>query len=293
MVRQTTLPFSFLPLSIGERISRKLLTPAKYVGRFLPKLSLELVQANFPYKMEEYVALGITSAVANALLIFTLFAVIMQLSGRDLVVPALVGAVVIFGATFFNIVNLPHVRAWRRMRYLEANLIPSLRQLQIELESGVPLFKAITTLEHGYGEVSSEFTNIVKAINIGRSESQALAEASKRNPSFRFRRALWQISNSLTTGSNVANDLNDTINELRKEQVYEIRAYGQELNPFIMMYMMASVVVPSLGIALAGILLTFINIRLPKYIYGLVLILIPVFQVTFINFVQSRRPLIE
>jgi hypothetical protein len=95
-------------------------------------------------------------------------------------------------------------------------------------------------------------------------------------------------------GSDIAISLSDMIDELSKEKMDDIRRYGQELNPWTMMYMMLAVVIPSLGITIAAIILSFLNISMPKNLVlpGVIVFLI-LFQVFFINFVKSRRPVVE
>jgi flagellar protein FlaJ len=184
----------------------------------------------------------------------------------------------------------PRIVAKRRMRELEKNLVPALRHLLIEVKSGVPLFNAMAGITKGYGEVSIEFKHIIKDINTGAKEVDALNDAVKRNPSFSFRRGLWQISNAITSGADIGDALQAIIDDLTKEQITAIRRYGQELNPWTMIYMVAAVIIPSLGVTFLVVISAFSGAIIPKIIYPMIAAFLLGFQLFFMNFVKSKRP---
>ena len=290
-----TIPFSILPAPIVFSLAKKMVGIGSLVSAMNPSLKIDLLQADIKITPKEYGAVAFIVSTSNMIMIALMFMIFGALFKQSIPLFIVIGvALILFGASFFSVLMMPRVNATKRVRSLDNNLIPSLRQLLIEVRSGVTLFQAMSSVTEGYGEVSVEFKRIVEHINVGVSESEALNEASKRNSSFKFRRVLWHISNSLTVGSDIAVSLSDMIDELTKEKMDDIRRYGQELNPWTMMYMMLAVVIPSLGITIAAIILSFLNISLPKLIVlpGVIIFLI-MFQMFFINFVKSRRPTVE
>jgi pilus assembly protein TadC len=288
------IPFSILPAPLVISLAKKMIGIGNLVSALTPSLKTDLLQADIKLTPKEYGAVTFIVAASNMVIIGGLFTLIDFLAPPDLSLLVIGACLIIGGASFFSVVMMPKVVSTRRVRALDNNLIPSLRQLLIEVKSGVTLFQAMSSVTEGYGEVSVEFKRIVEHISVGTSESEALNEASKRNPSFKFRRVLWHISNSLTVGSDISVSLSDMIDELAKEKMDDIRRYGQELNPWTMMYMMLAVVIPSLGITIAAIILSFLNIALPKLlVLPGVIIFLMLFQMFFINFVKSRRPVVE
>lgn len=288
------VPFSLLPAPAVMFISRRMLGVGSVVSKMFPGLKLQLLQAGTKETPKEYGAVAFVVALSNMIILGLIFAIVGIVAKVDVMLLALGACLVVGGFSFFTIIMMPGVTASRRVKSLDNNLIPSMRQLLIEVRSGVTLFQAMTSITTGYGEVSVEFKRIVDHINVGVSETDAINEASKRNLSFKFRRVLWQISNSLTVGSDISVSLSDMIEELTKEKLDDIRRYGQELNPWTMMYMMLAVILPSLGITIAAIILSFLNIALPKMIVmpGIILGLMG-FQIVFIQFVKSRRPVVD
>jgi pilus assembly protein TadC len=288
------IPFSVLPTPLVLSLSKKIVGIGNIVSAMNPSLKVDLLQADIKLTPKEYGAIAFIVAASNVVIFSLLFAVIGAAAKQNLTLLIVGASLVVGGASFFSVIMMPRVTATKRVRSLDNNLIPSLRQLLIEIRSGVTLFQAMSSVTEGYGEVSTEFKRIVEHINVGVSETDALNDASKRNSSFKFRRVLWHISNSLTVGSDISVSLSDMIEELTREKMDDIRRYGQELNPWTMMYMMLAVVIPSLGITIAAIILSFLNISLPKMlVLPGVIIFLMLFQMFFINFVKSRRPMVE
>ena len=124
----------------------------------------------------------------------------------------------------------------------------------------------------------------------GLDEITALNKISERNPSLYFRRALWQIVNALKAGSDIGDTLETITDDFSQKQITEIKNYGQQLNPWTMMYMIVAVIIPSLGLTFLIILSSFSGISIPKMIFPLIFIGLLLFQVFFIGFVKNKRP---
>ncbi len=286
------IPFSVAPPKLLETMARSFKSVGDFLAALFPSLREVLLQAEAPYSARTYSAMAFLAAAINTLLLSSFLLLVSVLSETDMM-PVVVGLPLLLGAaTFFTIIYYPRVVALKRMRQLNNNLIPALRQLLIEIQSGVPLFNAMASVSNDYGEVSKEFKKMVDAINSGVRDLDALADASTANPSFEFRKALWQISNALKVGSDVSHVLEALIKELTKERIQQIKRYGSELSPWTMAYMMLAVIVPSLGVTMLIVLLTFLNISLPSLILPVIIVLLAGFQVFFINFVLSRRPVV-
>ena len=286
------IPFSFLPRKIILGIAHSLKNFGGFLSAFFPGLHEELFQAQISESTREYAAITFTVAFSNALFGFVLVAIIGLLANMS-VLPLATGIFLMLGlASFFTLIYYPRVIISKRRKMLESQLIPATRQFLIELRSGVPLFNSMTSIASGYGEVSVEFRKIITKINGGVSELDALQEATRENPSLQFRKILWQISNALKVGSDVGDSLESLMSELTKEKVDEIHRYGQELSPLTMIYMMGAVVLPSLGVTLMIVISSFLSISIPSIVLPITLMLLVGFQLFFMNFVASRRPLI-
>ncbi|NYZ78656.1 type II secretion system F family protein [Candidatus Micrarchaeota archaeon] len=287
------IPLSLLPPSVLMSLSKHAEGMGEFISSLLPNLRLELMQAEVDMPPRRYAAVSLVSATVNFILISFITIAAGFLTRRDVVLLGIFAGLLVWIASFFTILFYPAVIARRRTRNLEANLIPALRQLLINIKSGVPLFQAMASVSSGYGPVSREFAKMVEQMNAGVAQTDVLNEASKRNPSFRFRRVLWQISNALKVGSDVGRAIEGMIDELTRERIAEIQRYGQELNPWVMIYMVMAVVLPSLGITMIIIIMSFMNVLIPITIFPAVFLFLLVFQLFFISFVKSRRPQVD
>jgi archaeal flagellar protein FlaJ len=211
---------------------------------------------------------------------------------KDLFLGPLMGG--LMGTVFFlYLMMYPTSIVNRRVKQMERNLLFALRSLLIQIRSGVPVFNAIASIAMGrYGAITEEFKLVVEKVNAGRPVVDVLEEMAVRNPSIYFRRALWQIVNSLKSGSDVGKNLEDVIRSLSKEQLVEIGRYKSILNPLSMMYMMIAVIAPSLGITMLIILSFFpgMDKLANESIFWGLLGAVVLMQFVFLGMIKSKRP---
>jgi pilus assembly protein TadC len=286
------IPLVPLPLKKATTIAKRFMPAGEKLVKFFPSLRKDLYQAKIKIDPIEYVSLAFAIALFYFFLVSGLIGLI-AFAGTGtipLIAPA-AGALLSF-SSFLYLIFWPKLVATRRMRTLETNLLFALRHLLIEIRAGIPLFNSMVSISTGYGEVSEEFKRVVREINAGSSQTEALDAAAKRNPSMYFRRALWQLVNALRGGADIADTLQAITDDFAKRQAIEVRKYGQELNPWTVLYMMIAVVLPSLGITFLIVLTSFTGIPMPKEMFPFIVLGLGLFQFFFLGFVRSRRPAI-
>ncbi len=284
------IPLVPVPLEKALQISKKFRWVSQPLARIFPGLKRDLYQSEIDIKPIDYVGIAVFSSLFYSVLmggLVTLISLIVRNAFDPLGI--FIGMIFLF-ISFYFIILYPKVIIRRRTKQLEKNLLFALRHILIEVKSGIPLFDSLVGVSTGYGELSKEFMKIVKEINAGKSQIEALNMASERNPSLYFRRALWQIVNAIKAGSDIADTLEVITDNLAEEQLNQIKSYGQELNPWTMLYMIIGVIAPSLGITFLIILSSFSGIVVPKTIFPIILIGLVMFQIFFIGFIKSKRP---
>jgi len=261
------------------------------IAKSKPSLKLDLFQAEIDLTPKVYASIvALTTIFYFSVMTPIIFLVGLLVGGvPDFFLPLAVGG--IFSIFVFSyLMRYPKFVALRRIKKLERDLLDSLQHILIEIKSGVPLFNAMLGVTDGYGEVSDEFKIVVKEINAGIAEIKALERASLRNPSLHFRRSIWQITNAMKAGSNVASALEAIVDTLTQEQVIAIRRYGQELSPFTLMYMLVAVIMPTLGITFLIILSSFAGLKIPDFLFPLILLVLTVFQYFYMGIIKTKRP---
>ncbi len=204
---------------------------------------------------------------------------------------ALALGIACYYALFNRFIRYPLDRSVVVGKEIERDILFAARDMVISMRSGMPLFNAITAVSTGYGAASLEFAKVVELVQLGTPIEQALDEVSSRSQSKTFKRIMLQATVSLKAGADVVGALQGVVDEVMQERVIELRRYGQRLNALAMFYMLFGVIFPSMGIAVAAILTTFINLfSIDENTLIFALIGIFFLQIIFLNIMRSSRP---
>ncbi len=262
----------------------------------MPLLKKELDMAEMPAAPAQFVESCFLRSIPVALLLEVLLVMAMTQLVPD---PILFFALAILGLPVFFFFSLqfnlmqPRMVSRRRARKIDQELVFAGRHLLIELRSGVMLFDAMLGITRDYGEVSREFNKIVEKVTLGVPMSAALHDVAEHCPSNYGRRVILQMANSLSSGSDVADSLEGVLDQVSQEQIIQLKAYGQKLNPLVMFYMIFGVIMPSLGVAFIIILFSFVGTGLSKYGPGImvaIFCLVAIIQFMFLSVVENSRP---
>ena len=167
------------------------------------------------------------------------------------------------------------------------------RFLVVELQSGVTLYQGLKNMKKSYPVVGSYLMEIINKVNIGTTMEDAVTEAIEYCPSDALQKILWQISNSIRTGSDVAEPLTTVVETLLKEQQILVNEYGKKLNPLAMFYMLIAIIAPSLGVTMLTIVSIFIGLKLNLVVLLGIAVGIGFVQFMFVTMVNSIRPPVE
>jgi len=286
------IPFTFSELEKLKKKSKFLINFIKY--RKKSWLSESLMKSGANITREEYMAITIRSffIIFISLLIASTFALFL-FNTKNFILLGL-GISVIFSLfAFLSQQMYPKMYVSKKQLDIEKNLIPALEDMLVQLNSGIPLFSILVNLSSSnYGELSNEFKKAVKRIGSGEPEISVFDDLGNKNPSFFFRRFLWQLSNGMRAGSDMAIVIKDSLKSLNEEQLIQIQNYGNKLNPLIVFYMLISVIIPALSITFLTIISSMINLQKDISIIvfmglfaGVVFI-----QIMFLGVIRSQRP---
>ncbi len=197
----------------------------------------------------------------------------------------------IYQYSFRAFLHFPLRKEAKSTKNIERDILFASRDLIISLRSGMPLYNAIASVSSGYGDASREFTKVTERVQLGMSLEDAIDQTIAESKSTSFRRLMLQASVSIKAGADVVGSLQSIIDQLSEERVIALRRYGQRLNAIAMFYMLFGIILPSMGIAIATILTTFISIItinfavLEAALVGLVFL-----QIIFLQMIRSSRP---
>jgi flagellar protein FlaJ len=278
----------------AKKISKKIMWLGKPFSKKHAVLDEALEKAGFDIDGRSYAAVSVFSALFFSLLIFVLVLSISIRLSMNGPMFGILSAVVFFFIIMAYNMKYPKLLASRRIKDIERNMLFSLKHMYVQVKSGVPLFSAIVSVSEGnYGEMSKEFRKIVKEVNTGSNLEDALEKAILENPSKYFRRMIWQLSNSLKSGVDISNTVEDIIKNLSQEQRIAIRRYGSQLNPLTLVYMMVAVIMPSLGITLLIVMSSLSGTSISTAIFWVILFGVGTFQFIYVGIIKSKRPTIS
>lgn len=262
------------------------------IARTLPDLKSKLKKAGMEDKPEEFIKKTFLTAfyMATGIIVFLILILAKYnvLKGILFILPP-----IIFVFLFFYMLKFPDVILSKKEKEINREIVFAGRYLIIELESGVSLYNALINVSKNYDVIGKYFKEIINKVDLGTPIEDALNEAVELTPSNNFRRILWQILNSLRTGSDVAQALNAVIEQIVKEQIIEVNKYGRKLTPLAMFYMIISVILPSLGITMLVVLSSFLEFELNLTLLIFIAFLLGFVQFMFLSIIKFSRPAIE
>ena len=258
-----------------------------YIATKVPGLRLKLRQAGILQEPEDYIKNVLGTCILLAVGLFFVF-FFFTLSFWSILI-ALVSLPMLF--TYF--IKFVDVKIEKIKKRIDEEIIFAGRFLIIGLESGVPIHKIFEDMEKNYEYVGYYFGEILNKVYLGTSMDDAISETINYSPSPNLRRILWQVMNSLKTGTEVSGALNSVIEQIIREQAIAVQEYGKKLSPLAMFYMTISIIVPSLGITMLVILATFIGLKVTLPILIVLAVLIAFVQFMFLSLIKSSRPSIS
>jgi len=239
----------------------------------------------------DFVKLMMLYAAAVAGIVTITLVVLLNHFGVSLIFAPVLGLAV-YMVSFNRFLLFPSQRSRVIGRQVERDIIFAARDVVIGMRSGMPLFNAITSVSSGYGAASKEFGKIIEFVQLGMPIEQAMDEVSTRSESKTFKRLMLQASVSIKAGVDVTSSLQDVVDEVQQERIIDLRRYGQKLNALAMFYMLFGVIFPSMGIAVATIMSTFIKIFPITYVVlVLALVFIAFIQIVLLNIMRNSRPI--
>lgn len=262
------------------------------IARNLPNLKYNLKKAGMNYKPEYFIKRTFMSAFYMTTGIVVFLALI--LAKLDVLKSIMLLFIpIIFFIFFFYMLKFPEVKISKKEREISKEIVFAGRHLIIELESGVPLYNGLINVSKNYEVVGGYFKEIINKVDLGTNIEDALTEAVEYVPSNDFRRLLWQILNSVRTGSDISKSLVSVLEQIAREQTIQVNKYGKKLNPLAMFYMIIAVILPSLGVTVLVVMSSFIKFNIDLTIFLVIAFLLAFVQFMFLSMIKFSRPAVE
>lgn len=264
----------------------------KFILARMPLLLSKMKQADMPEEPEAFIRKNLITALYMSLGISFIAFMIIDKLGKPAWI-ALGILPVCYLLMFMYMMKQPDVRIIRINKAISREIVFAGRFLVIELESGVPLYNAFKNIEKNYPNAGKTFQNIINKVDMGTPMEDAINEGIVQTPSPHIRKILWQVVNSLKTGSDASKSLGSIMDQIVKEQIILVKEYGKKLNPLAMFYMMIAVIIPTLGTTMLVVLSSFIAFDIGLKVLIMLVFALGFMQMMFLNIIRSSRPPVE
>ncbi len=241
------------PIKKARNISAQYLFIGNSISKIIYTLPYDLKNSEINIDAARYSLASLISAIIYFFLftfIGSLFGfVITREFGTDTISIAVVIGILLFFIMLFFHLTYPRVRSVQIAKAVEQDLLFALRTLLIQVSSGISLFDSIRLISRSnYGQVSEEFSDVIKDINSGMSETMALEKLAFKTKSDILKKVIWQILTTLKSGGSVVNSISSSVEELIHKQMDTIKSYSAELNVWTLVYLIVAAALPSLGV---------------------------------------------
>jgi len=254
-----------------------------------PLLKKKLHIAKIKTPAEEYIKKSLKQSLmfGGAAAIFLFF-----IMGRDnpVILQPLIAGIVVFYLFYRLNIKKIDVAIRKQAKAIDREVLFAGRFLLIKLNSGKPLINALEEASSGFGAATDYFKDIMKQIQLGTPLEVALERATEYCPSNSLKKILFQITNALKIGVDVTNFLQAILNEIAEQQLTDIMKYGKKLSSLTMFYMLAAVVVPSLGMTLLTVVASMIGLPIDMTAFLVIALFLLFLQYIFITLFRSARP---
>ena len=181
----------------------------------------------------------------------------------------------------------------KREQLIDRDLLFAGQYMLVKLQSGLPLFNTLIHASYEKNETGRFFRRIVQDINTGSPIEEALSRGRDLCPSNNLKKILTEIVTSLKTGADVTDVLRGSLIDITRELMLEVQAYGKKLNSIMMFYMIVGTVIPSIGISLLLILLSFVGVQFNTSLLFIVAFGLLMMQGFFMAIINSARPTVN
>jgi archaeal flagellar protein FlaJ len=262
------------------------------IARSIPGLAIKLKEAGINQTPEDFVQKSAFTSFYITTGVTVFLGAVLAKIGPFVSIAAAMFPIILF-VMFMYLLKMPDMLIIKKEKEINKEIVFAGRFLIVELESGVPLYNAIKNVIKSYKILGKYFQEIIDDINMGTPIEDALNKAIEFTPSSDFRKMLWQMLNSIKTGSDITESLKSAIDQITKRQLIEIKKYGKKLNPLAMFYMMIAVIIPSIGTTMLIVLSTFVSLDISLSVLIILAVFLGFIQFMFVSIVRASRPAVN
>jgi len=291
------IPLMFLPPFIVDKFKPFLTGISNKIVYFIPGFKEDLSQSNIKVEAEYYMV----SALVNSFMFFFIFLILLTFlyfnQGKSIFQALRISVLyscLILIVFLVLYLRYPTILSGKRGEEVNKNLIFALKDLHLQIGSGVTLYNGLVNVANAnYGEASIEIGKVAREISTGTPTDKALEKMAVHSKSDFLRRTAWQLINTLKAGGSLEASLNTLIQDLLVDRRTRIRSYIAELNLWILLYLFFAVVIPTIGSTMLIILSSFAGFTPTPVFFVFFVVFCLAVQCVLVGFIKTRRPVVQ
>jgi len=290
---EVKIPFLLFQSPGRYRLIKRMRALGLMLLPIMPSIRVTLQKIRYDSTADIFMTAAFLSSFIYGMLFFAMSLVILTIVKPDEdIMGKAFGLGICFWFVFFVLhLIYPSIEMKKIAIKENKDLLFALREIIIDVEGGVPLFDSLKNVSHsGYGYVSDEFEWLVRQVESGVPEREAIKQLAIKTESEFLKRASWQMVNALESGAKMSEALEGIAVAVEAYLFREIKNYSTNLNFLLLVYMMIGVVAPSLGITFLVLLSAFSGIGVTLETVGMLLGATTVAQVIILGYMGSLRP---
>lgn len=291
----TRIPLMIFPLSQAPTIGQRFKAIGVRIVSFYPNVRYDLRNIGVEILPEHYGALSFLSAFIWGAVLAIFFGIFLSLLPDipppiKFLLPVFIGFLITFIATVFYLFY-PKMMAKSIGTAIDKELIFAMRDMLIQISSGIPLFTVIENIGNSnYGYVSAEFKRVATNVKGGSPLLKEIELMAIRTQSEYLKKVSWQLVTAIRSGANLTATLKGIVKVLVDYQFSLSKSFNAELNFIILLFMLVSAVLPTIGTTVLVIFSVFGMFGIsPDVLIGIV-VLSFLFQGAIAAYVYIKRP---
>ena len=291
----TRIPLMFFSLAQAQSMGARFHAIGVRILPFYPNVRYDLKNLGVDFPAEDYCSAAFLSGAIWAVMIAAFLAIFLTAAPSipfvlKIVLPFLAGFLALFVATAFFLMY-PRMMGKSIGSTIDKELIFAMRDMLIQISSGIPLFTVIENLgSANYGYVSMEFQRVATNVKGGSSLLNEIELMAIRTQSEYLKKISWQLVTAIRSGANLTSTLKSIVKILVDYQFAISKSFNAELNFIILIFMLVSAVLPTIGTTVLVIFSVFGMFGVSSdVLLGVVMISFLV-QAGIVAYVYTKRP---
>lgn len=290
------IPFMLLPLSSAHTLGSRFRGLGVRILAFYPSVRYDLRSLGLEDPPENYCTIAFFSAAIWAILVAMVLAMVMFIAGAAIPVPVkiLVPFLGFFVVSLLALVMhlaYPKIISGGISAKVDRELIFAMRDMLIQISSGVPFFTVIENIgATNYEYLSDEFREVANKVKTGSPLLDEIESMAIRTQSEYLKKTAWQLVTAIRTGANLTTTLKSIVKVLVDYQFSLSKSFNAELNFIILVYLMCAAVLPTIGTTVLVIFSVFGMLGITPEVFLGIIFLSFFGQIGIIAYVNSKRP---